>query len=319
MTIFSQVETFLHIHCLSQRPLLLALSGGSDSLCLFHCLLTYRKKYGTPFHIAHVDHGWRQESAAEAQTLRQLALLHDLPFHLKTLNPASMEGNLESASRNERYAFFSLICNQFDCQGVLTGHHQNDHTETIFKRILEGAHWSRWGGLKSENRIQGVRVLRPLLHVTKEEIRQMLIEANMEAFEDPTNRDTRFLRPRLRHSLLPRLSQEFGKDVEGNLVAIGRDASELTAYFEARLLPLLNALQDDSSGAYLDLQSCLPESLVETKYLLRLLCAKLGFFLSREMIEQAAEALQTNKSQRRFIMKKKELTIDRRRIFIRSL
>jgi tRNA(Ile)-lysidine synthase len=317
MSLFFLIERFLRTHCPSSSPLLLALSGGPDSLCLFYSLLIYRHRFGNPFHIAHVNHSWRQESQAEAQALQQLAFEHQVPFHLKTLNPTLIEGNLEAACREERYAFFASICKQIEFQGVITGHHQDDQAETIFKRILEGAHWSRWGGLKAESWIQGIRILRPLLTISKDEILHSLAQENLVAFEDPTNHHLHFLRARLRKTIFPRLNQEFGKQVQKNFIEIGEESAELVNFFESRLQPLLcNQLIQGPWGSYLDLQNHLPETVLETKFLLRLLCKNQGFFISREIIEGAAKALQEGKADRQFIMGKRQLWIDRRRIFI---
>lgn len=316
MSIFPRVETFLQNFCSSSAPLLLALSGGPDSLCLFHCLLIYRKQCGIPFHIAHVDHGWRQESQSEAQSLQQLALEYQIPFHLKTLNPALYKGNLEAACRQERYAFFAEVCQKHEIQAVLTGHHQDDQAETIFKRILEGAHWSRWIGLKSEGWIQGIRILRPLLGISKDEILQMLIQENLQAFDDPTNRYLKFLRARLRETIFPRLNQEFGKKVQNSFIEIGKEVDELTSYFKDRVAPLLNECIEGPWGIYLDLQKSLPGTLIEIKYLLRLLCEKQKFFLSREILEQAAQALRDDKASKLFVMGMYHIQIDRKRIFI---
>ena len=139
MSIFIQIENFLQVYCHSSSPLLLALSGGPDSLCLFYALLKYRNESNTPFHVAHVNHNWREKSVLEAQTLEQLASKHQVPFHLKILDPSLLRGNLEAACREERYQFFASLCQFNQFQGVLTGHHQGDQAETIFKRILEGA------------------------------------------------------------------------------------------------------------------------------------------------------------------------------------
>lgn len=316
MTIFARVEAFLLAFCPSSAPLLLALSGGVDSLCLFYALLSFRERYGTSFHIAHVDHGWRQESQAEAEALRQLALQHEVPFHLKILDPACLKGNLEGACRQERYAFFAFLCRQFPFQAVLTGHHQDDQAETIFKRLLEGSHWSRWMGLKAETWMQEMRILRPLLETTKKEIQESLSQANIKAFEDPTNRHVQFLRARLRQTIFPRLNQEFGKQVQNSFLEMGKEAQELVDYFDARLSFLLENVIQGPWGICLDLQNLMPASRVELKYLIRLLCQKQGFFLSRPIIEQAAEALQSGKANQLFVMGSNQVWIDRQHIFM---
>lgn len=314
--IFNQVEAFLLTFCPSPSPVLLALSGGADSLCLFYALLVFRERHGKPFHIAHVDHRWRQESQEEAEALRELALQHQVPFHVKILDPSLLKGNLEAACREERYAFFAELCREIYFQGVLIGHHQDDQAETIFKRMLEGSHWSRWGALQPESWIKGIRILRPLLEITKNEIRQALSGENIQAFEDPSNRHFEFLRARLRETLFPRLNQEFGKRVQPSLIAIGKDAQELVHYFDARLTPLIEQSSQGPWGICLDLQSFMPKSLLEIKYVLRLLCKRQNFFLSRDIIQQAAQALQLGKANQLFAMGSHQIWIDRQRIFL---
>lgn len=315
MSIYPFVKKFLNKFCPLKKPLLLALSGGSDSLCLFYLLLKYSKEEGTCFHIAHVDHGWRSESRMEAESLRELALKYDIPFHLKTLDPTTFEGNLEDFCREERYTFFGEVCKKINSQGVLTGHHQDDQAETILKRILEGSHWSRWKGLQAESWLKGVRILRPLREISKQKIKDFLRDEKIKAFEDPTNHHLKFLRARIRGRIFPWLNQEFGKQVQGSCIQIAKEAEELTEYFTSRLSFLLYDIRECSFGFYLDLQNRLPDSLIELKYLLRLLSSRRGFFLSREIIEKAAISLQNHETNRLYMMGKWHIWIDRCRIF----
>jgi len=316
ISIFPRVEAFLLARCPPPCPLLLALSGGADSLSLFYSLLLFRKRQGLSFHVAHIDHGWRKESQEEARALQRLASEHDVPFHLHLLDSLALKGNLEAACRKERYAFFAALCQQIPCQALLTGHHQGDQAETIFKRLLEGAHWCRWAPLKEESRLLGMRILRPLLGIPKRDIEASLFQANIQAFEDPTNQEVKFLRARLRKRLFPLLNKEFGKEVHQSLIAVGQEAQELIEYFDARLLPLLESSVQGPWGICLDLQRCMPESLLEVKYLLRLVAQKQGFFLSRPLIEQAAQAWRWGKANQLFAMGLTQLRLDRQRLFI---
>ncbi|MBS0655813.1 MAG: tRNA lysidine(34) synthetase TilS, partial [Verrucomicrobia bacterium] len=79
------------------RPILLGLSGGPDSICLLHLLLEWQRPI--TLHLVHVDHGWRKESALEAEKLKALAGVHGLPFHSTRLRPEHYRGNLEMESR----------------------------------------------------------------------------------------------------------------------------------------------------------------------------------------------------------------------------
>lgn len=316
MSHFARVEKFLLKFCPSSAPLLLALSGGPDSLYLFYALLFFRNEHGASFHIAHIDHRWRNESQEEAHALQDLARQYQVPFHLKVLEPSLLKGNLEAACREERYAFFAELSGQTPFQAILTGHHQDDQAETVFKRLLEGAHWSRWGGLQAESWIKGMRILRPLLEMEKKEIQQALLEQHILAFDDPSNRHVKFLRARLRETIFPRLNQEFGKQVQKSLAIVGQQSQELIDYFDEQLTPLLQEVKRGPLGIWLDLQHCMPQNLVEIKYLIRLFCKQEGFFLSRELIDQAASALQLGKANQCFAMGSQQVWIDRRRVFI---
>src|SRR5262249_16837223 len=149
---------------------------------------------------------------------------------------------------------------EFHFQAVITGHHQDDQAETICKRIFEGAHWSHWNGLKPESWKRGARILRPLLGVTKGEISLFLSKRNIEAFIDPSNRHLRFLRARFRETIFPWLNDQFGKSVQQGLINAGKDAEEVSDYFEEKLGPLLLQLKEGPWGFYLDLQETLPAS-----------------------------------------------------------
>ncbi|MDP1879895.1 MAG: tRNA lysidine(34) synthetase TilS [Parachlamydiaceae bacterium] len=316
MTLFFKLYQFLNQKCISEHPLLLALSGGPDSLALFYSLLEYRTKTNRTFHVAHVDHQWREESAQEAQALLELCANYSVPFHLKVLNPKELKGNLEAACREERYQFFSEIYQKHDLQAVLTGHHQNDHVETVLKRIFEGAHWSKWDSLKEENFIHGMKILRPFLQVEKKDLQQMIENYSFIPFKDSTNQDYSYLRPRLRDKILPWLNQAFGKKIEPALISISKETNELNQYFEEKLEPLLKSVSQGPWGVMLDLQSCLPDHLLEIRHLIRLFCQKYGFATSRTIIEQASIALKTGSANQLFIFNHKKLRVDRKRVYI---
>lgn len=316
MIVFSRISEFLNRMTLSSAPFLLALSGGPDSLLLFYALLDHRHKTGIPFHVAHIDHGWRPESCLESDILRLLSDQYEIPFHLIKLDPSKLSGNLEVACREERYRFFTYLNQQFKYEGVLTGHHQNDQAETIFKRIGEGAHWSTWKNLAAEIWFDDLRVLRPLLGTKKEEILFALKEIGAEAFKDSSNEDNRFLRARTRHVIFPWLDQIFGKNIQSNLLIIANEMEELDIYFHAKLAHLLDFSVAGPFGILLDLTEKLPLHLVEVKYLLRLFFKKYKIIISRSLIEQASLALLKGKTNRSFLSGGQKFWIDRKRIFI---
>jgi len=314
--VFEKIEKFLLLKCTQRSPLLLALSGGPDSLCLFYALLAFRERHQISFHIAHVDHAWREESHAEALSLQLLAEKHCVPFHLKVLNPADLKGNLEAVCREERYAFFTDLCVDHSLQALLTGHHLDDQAETILKRLLEGSRCQGLSGLQSDSMMRGCRVLRPLLEIKKKEILDVLKALDIPAFDDPTNHQSQFLRARMRQSIIPELNRQFGKDIRNNLIALGSESLELVDYFDKRCAPYLEKGLRGHLGYCLDLLPFMPIERVELKYLLHVLGREHHFFLSREIIEMMAKSLISGKANQKFEMGRLRIEVDRHRLFI---
>ena len=160
------IKEFLDEHLDVNKPLLLALSGGSDSKALLQLLLDYKAKKPFELHIAHIDHGWRKESSQEALELQALIDLHGIAFHLEILKemPAA---NLEEFCRIKRYEFFEKLQDQFGFQAVVLGHHEDDLVETILKRLFEGASFKHILAMDLISKKGTLNLWRPLLKVKK--------------------------------------------------------------------------------------------------------------------------------------------------------
>ncbi|MBA2369604.1 MAG: tRNA lysidine(34) synthetase TilS [Candidatus Protochlamydia sp.] len=309
------VSLFLKKYCPVGRPVLLALSGGPDSLCLFHSLLACKKKGLVDFHAAHVNHRWREISDQEAEILGQMVRSHGIPYYEKTLNPSRFKGNLEAFCRVARQGFFQDLYVMHNFQGVLTGHHQNDQAETILKRVLEGSYWTHFEGLKAEKYVNGTRFLRPLLHVPKNAIHSFLNGYELMAFKDPTNEDEGFLRARLRKTVLPWLNEKFGKNVHSALINLSSEMAEINAYFLQKNSSILNSFKDGRLGKYWDLQKAPPTS-VEMKHLMRAILEREEACFSRSQIDRAVEGLIKNDADLIFESMGKRMVIDRSKLFI---
>ncbi|MFI5343669.1 MAG: tRNA lysidine(34) synthetase TilS, partial [Chlamydiales bacterium] len=261
--------------------------------------------------IAHIDHGWRAESALEAEQLKQLALEHGIPFYLKKLDPIQFQkSNLEMACRLERYRFFGDLCRLHSFQGVLLGHHLDDQSETILKRVLEGSHWSCLPGLSADTWVEGVRVLRPFLPFSKKELSSFLEKRGAIPFEDASNQDERFLRARMRQTMLPWLNENFGKNVQPALVRLGQEMVEMREFFEERLRVLLDHSIEGPFGICLDLQGKIPSSLIEIKFLVRLFCEHYQMNLSYSQYQTCAEVLRLGRANQCFENGGKTLWVD---------
>lgn len=314
MDLETVLKVFLNKHLQKEKPILLGLSGGPDSICLFHLLLKIQKTSSFKLHIAHIDHGWREESAQEAAILQKMALQFNLHFHFKRLDPSSIQGNLEEQCRLQRLQFFTEISNRWDCQAVILGHHANDQAETVIKRILEGAALPHLTGMQCLTKIDELTIWRPLLHITKAEILQWLNRYSIPYFSDKTNEDPSFLRARLRTSLIPYLSETFGKEVTSPLCRLGFEAFELQSYLNERIDPYLKKMTSGSSGLFLDLS---PEYVIpfELKHLLRKIFGLLSTSPSNQVINKIIELFEKNKGDCEVSLGKFKLIIDRKRLF----
>jgi tRNA(Ile)-lysidine synthase len=304
----------------TNHPFILGLSGGPDSLSLFYSLLACK----IPFVIAHIDHGWRGESENEAKQLAQLAMAYNIPFYLKNLDPHQIQGNLESGCRQERYRFFKQISEDIGAQGVILGHHADDQSETLLKKIFEGSCLTNLTGLKEMTEFEGIKILRPLLHLTKKQILHWLESLEFDPnqfryFNDETNQDPSFMRARLRTKIIPWLSHEFKKEVGGAILSIGEEAQELAEYLDLQIKDLIESAVSGKLGMYIDLNKVNFDSKIILKHLIRRLCQKKNFFVSREIVNQMAESILENRSPVQFHMAKHSIWVDRKRVFMTPL
>lgn len=316
LAIENALAIFLEKHYKPKKPVLLALSGGPDSLLLFHILLQLQQRLSLEIGIAHVDHGWREESVREADLLAALAARHFLPFHLKTLNPKDLKGNLEAACREERLRFFSQLCREHHYQAVLLGHHAGDFLETVLKRILEGASLPNLSGMSEITQLDGVAYWRPWLRFPKQEILNAIKHFRLMPFEDATNRDPRFLRARFRTKILPWLTQEFGKEIESSIQRLGWEALELKDYLDVTLAKEVDKIQASPFGYVLDISKMEAQHSFALKFLIKKVCEKGEFSLSRDFLEKTLYLLQTQAANKEILMGAHKLCIDRGHLFL---
>lgn len=312
-----QIFNFLKRHTDFSRPVLLALSGGPDSLCLLYLLMECKKHLPQlRIGIAHVDHQWRPESGREAEHLEALAHRLELPFHLRQLKPEDSKGNLEAVAREERLRFFGALCLSERYQAVLLAHQKNDQEETILKRVLEGTSICQSWGMEEIVDFSGLLLWRPLLNIPKAELERWLNERGCQPFVDGTNLDARFLRGRMRTEILPQLSSSFGKEIGSNLCYLGKESHEIHSFLAGHLHGYLSSICSSPSGLYLDLRKNCPQSALEAKFILRKMCEAKGSQLSRSSLEAAAAYLLQGASNKSFPASGHLLIVDRKCLFL---
>lgn len=281
------VKHFLTLHYVPGKPLLVGFSGGPDSLALLHLLLECGMDLD--LHIAHVDHGWRAESAEQADRLKKEVQALKLPFHLKRLENVPMK---ENEARQARLAFFKELYQKFGCQAVILGHHGDDQSETVLKRILEGASLTALKGILPISNLEGMEVWRPLLETDKATLRAWLGEKGLTPIEDPTNDDPRYLRGRMRKTILPQLEGHFGKEISHNLRRLGESAQELSDYLAKKIEKYEALITEDKEERRVDLSGYYPLEPLEIKAFIKKFSEKNKVFLSHAALQSLYEILE---------------------------
>ena len=190
------------------KRLLLAVSGGLDSICLAHYFIANSETLGIEWlGIAHVHHGLREGTAdRDAAFVEAFAKAHDVPFFLKKLDGKALknaDGSLEENARDARYKALQEAAK--NCDAIVTAHHAGDQAETMYMRLRRG---TTLAGLRG---IQDVRdnIYRPFLNVTREELLAYARENNLKWCEDESNSDVKFTRNKVRHVYLPQLARGY--------------------------------------------------------------------------------------------------------------
>lgn len=173
-----------------------AVSGGPDSLAL---LLLAGSAFPGQVEAATVDHGLRPQGAAEAAFVGELCAARGIAH--ATLSGPAIQGNIQAGARALRYRLLGHWARDRGLAFLLTAHHQDDQAETLLMRLQRGAGLAGLAGIRPRAEIDGLQVLRPLLGWRRAELAEVVAAPGLVPIEDPSNRDDRFDRARLRKQL----------------------------------------------------------------------------------------------------------------------
>ena len=215
-----------------------AVSGGADSVFLLHALVQLASQRDLHLSVVHIEHGIRgPQSVADAEFVRDLAVQLGLPFHLHGADVPGMDDNLEQAARRVRTAFYQKLIQSGCVDRVATGHTRSDQAETVLYRVLRG---SGFAGLAGILPVIGPGIVRPLLELSGAEVRDWLRQRSITWREDETNQDRSYARNRLRHEILPLLTDACNPHLEQALANLATLARDEESYWAAAL-PVLPA------------------------------------------------------------------------------
>ena len=220
------------------QRVLVGVSGGPDSVALFHALVILAPDYGWEVWAGHLNHGLRGEASEDdARYVRTLASSLErgwIEEEVKVAEIAQLGAfSLEQAGRHARYAFFRRAADERGLQRVALGHTLDDQAETVLLRLLRGSGVEGLAGIPWQRPLaadSAIQVVRPLLGITREEILEYCAELDLQPRTDATNEDFAFWRNRVRHLLIPLLEREFMPNIRhllGRTAAICREEAPI--------------------------------------------------------------------------------------------
>jgi tRNA(Ile)-lysidine synthase len=199
------------------ETLVVALSGGADSVSLTDVLTTLSRRMGFRVVAAHLDHGLRPDSAEDAAFCQRLCRELGLELRLGQADVRARSRrdhlSLEDAARRERYTFLRKVQKEEGAAAIAVAHTRDDQAETLLLRLLRGSGATGLSAMRQKRD----SVIRPLLGVSRQAVRRHLATRQLGFREDPTNADPAHLRNRVRHELLPLLETRFNPGIRETL------------------------------------------------------------------------------------------------------
>jgi tRNA(Ile)-lysidine synthase len=234
-TVRATIEKY---HMLSGgERLVVAVSGGPDSVALLHVLHSLGATYGLTLHVAHLEHGLRGEAALEDQRFVE-GLCRDLGLGLTARSvdvaerAAASTLSVEAVARQLRYAFLNDVLKETGAAKIATGHNANDQAETLLLNLLRG---SGIAGLRGIRPAMEGRIIRPLVEARRDEILAYLADKRLDFRIDASNEDSAYDRNRLRKLLIPLVEKEFNPRIVDSLVRTASIFSLVAEHFDGEV------------------------------------------------------------------------------------
>lgn len=230
---------------------LVALSGGADSVCLLSVLKELSLELQISLFAAHLNHGLRgEESDGDEEYVKKLCSFLEIPLFTRRTDIAALakekKCGLEEAGRWERYSFFQDIVDKEQLNKIATAHHAGDNVETVLMRLIRGTGPLGLGGIPCQNG----NVVRPLLYVNRTEIEAYLKTKELLWREDHTNQETVYTRNRIRHRLIPMLETEFNPNFINNFSEHIKLYASGATYLEGEVQKLFETLAQPVAGGF---------------------------------------------------------------------
>lgn len=237
------LETINKYHLIEENDhIVLGVSGGPDSTCLFHIFLKLQEKLNFTFVVCHVNHGIRQEAIIDEQYVESLCKEHNIKYYVKHEDVLEKATNLkmgtEEIGRQVRYDFFNEILKKEEATKIATAHTQNDLVETVLMNLLRGTGVSGLKGIEAKRD----NIIRPLIECARDEIEKYCEENNLEPKIDKTNFENIYTRNKIRNELIPYLQKEFNPSIVNSITRMSNILMNENEYLEQLTIKAYNEI-----------------------------------------------------------------------------
>ena len=210
--------------------IVVAVSGGPDSMFLLDALLKVRKSKTFDIIVAHVNHNVRAESYDEAKKVEEYCKNNNMIFEYMIIDKYGAD-NFHDYARTVRYKFFESLVVKYNVKYLLTAHHGDDLMETILMRIVRGSTVAGYTGFNRETKLGSYCIIRPLITMTKLEIEEYMNKNNLWYAVDSSNKKDVYTRNRYRKYILPKLKEE-NKKVHKKFLKFSNKIKSVSDFFD---------------------------------------------------------------------------------------
>ena len=226
------LETIKKYNLISENDkIVVAVSGGPDSMCLLHILLTLRKEYNLELNVAHVNHMIRENAILDEEYVKDFCEKNNLNFFVKKVDVHELSKKdrigTEEAGRKARYEFFNEVKEMTSSNKIAIAHNKNDKVETIFLNLIRGTGTYGLIGIEPKNGIY----IRPLLEIERENIERYCDEFNLNPRIDESNFENIYNRNKIRNVIIPYIKKEFNPNIVNTVSRLSDIVQDEEKYF----------------------------------------------------------------------------------------
>lgn len=207
------------------KKIVIGVSSGIDSMVLFDLLKNH------DIVVAHINHNIRPESDYEQEYLKDYCMQKSIPFETITLkySDSELEDNFQLVARNKRYDFYNEVLAKYDADLLALAHHGDDLVETVLMSMARGTSLKGLIGFSAESEVNNLKIIRPLIKNSKDEILSYAESNELIYFEDLSNKSNKYTRNRYRNTMLPFLKNET-KNIHSKILSLSEDLADVYDY-----------------------------------------------------------------------------------------